>query len=198
MKLMFVLVSMSSLLALDVLAAGSEAIIKQRAKELSNQNNVQQGVPPPSQSPAAAPKPATAAPSTPLTPQQALAKLQTDLAAIKVNSAVTPAQKQQLARDFTLLAQGSRKPSPAAASKLAEDMSAALAQKPLTEGTRSRLAQNLNAALNPGNIPASQMQEIVSDVQAIFQVSGLARKDAVAIADSVKAIAAELQKPAAN
>jgi hypothetical protein len=198
MKLMFVLMSASGLLVLNTLAAGSEAIIKQRAKELSNQNNVQQGVPPPSQSPAAAPKPAAAAPSTPLTPQQALAKLQTDLAAVKVNSTVTPAQKQQLARDFTLLAQGSRKPSPAAANKLAEDMSAALAQKSLTEGTRSRLAQNLNAVLNPGNISASQMQEIVSDVQAIFQVSGLPRKDAVAIADSVKAIGAELQKPAAH
>jgi hypothetical protein len=198
MKLMFVLMSASGFLVLNTLAAGSEAIIKQRAKELSNQNNVQQGVPPPSQSPAAAPKPATAAPSTPLTPQQALAKLQTDLAAIKVNSTVTPAQKQQLARDFTMLAQGSRKPSPAAANKLAEEMSAALAQKPLTEGARSRLAQNLNAVLNPGNISTSQMQEIVSDVQAIFQVSGLPRKDAVAIADSVKAIGAELQKPAAH
>ena len=194
---MFVLVGVGSLMALNAVAAGSEAIIKQRAKDLSNQNNVRQGVAPPSQNPAAAPKPATAAPAA-LTPQQALAKLQTDLGAIKVGSTATAAQKQQLARDFTLLAQGSRKPSPAAANKLAEDIAAALAQKPLTEGSRSRLAQNLNAVLNPGNISASQMNEIVSDVQAIFQVSGLPRKDAVAIADSVKAIAAELQKPAAN
>ena len=191
-----ILVVSGSLLALNAFAAGSEAIIKQRAKDLSNQNNVRQGVPP-TQPPPTAPKPATTAPST-LTPQQALAKLQTDLAAIKVNSTVTPAQEQQLARDFTLVSQGPRKPSPAAANKLAEDLSGALAQKPLTEGTRSRLVQNLNAALNPGTVSASQMQEIFSDVQAIFQVSGLARKDAVAIADSVKALASELQKPAAN
>jgi len=197
MKLMFFSVCAGSLVAHNVLGAGSEAIIKQRAKDLSDQNNVRQGVTPPSQQPPAAPKPATTTPTT-LTPQQALAKLQTDLAAIKVNSAVTPTQKQQLARDFALVAQGTRKPSPAAANKLAEDMSAALAQKPLTEGTRSRLAQNLNAALNPGNYSASQMQDIVSDVQAIFQVAGLSRKDAVAIADSVKAIASDLQKPAAN
>ena len=83
MKQMFVLVSASSLMALNVVAAGSEAIIKQRAKDLSNQNNVRQGVAPPTQPPPTAPKPATTAPST-LTPQQALAKLQTDLAAIKV------------------------------------------------------------------------------------------------------------------
>ncbi len=197
MKLILLMIGVSSLLATHAFAAGSEAIIKQRAKDLSNQNNVRQGVPPPSQPPPAAPKPATTAPAV-LTPQQALAKLQTDLAAIKVDAQVTPAQKQQLARDFMALAQGARKPSPAAANKLAEDVSAALAQKPLTDGTRSRLSQNLNAALNPGNIPATQMQEIVSDVQAIFQVSGLPRKDAVAIADDVKAIAAELQKPAAN
>ena len=91
-------------MALNVVAAGSEAIIKQRAKDLSNQNNVRQGVAPPTQPPPTAPKPATTAPST-LTPQQALAKLQTDLAAIKVNSTVTSAQKQQLARDFTLVSQ---------------------------------------------------------------------------------------------
>jgi hypothetical protein len=197
MKLMFVLVGAGSLMALNALAAGSEAIIKQRAKDLSNQNNVRQGVPPPSQAPAAAPRTSTTAPAT-LSPQQALAKLQTDLAAVKVNSNVTPAQKQQLARDFTVLAQGARKPSPATANKLAEELSAALAQQALSEGKLSRLTQNLNAALNPGNIPASQMQEIVSDVQAIFQVSGLPRKDAAAIADSVRAIAAELQKPATN
>ena len=197
MKLMFVLMGVGCLLAINALAAGSEAIIKQRAKDLSNQNNVRQGVAPPSQVPPAAPKPNASAP-TALTPQQALAKFQTDMAAIKVNSPVTLAQKQQLVRDFMVLAQGARKPSPGAANKLAEDLSAALSQKTLSEGTRSRLSQDVNAALNPENIQASQMQEIVSDVQAVFQANGLARKDAVALAEDVKAIAAELQKPAAK
>jgi len=36
------------------------------------------------------------------------------------------------------------------------------------------------------------MQDIVSDVQAVFQTSGIARKDAVVIADDLKAITAEL------
>ena len=124
-----------------------------------------------------------------------MAKLQADLAAIKPNSKITVEQKQQLARDLIALAQGAKKPSFGIANKLAEDMLEALSQKALSEGTRSRLLQDLNGALNPGNIQATQMQDIVSDVQAIFQSSGVARKAAVTIADDVKGIAAELQKP---
>src|SRR5713226_3024118 len=134
-----ILIASGSLLALNAFAAGSEAIIKQRAKELSNQNNVRQGVPSPAQ-----PQPPanqTTPPPVTLTP---MAKLQTDVSAIKPNSQVTPAQKQQLARSLMALAQGPKKPSSGAVNKLAEDMSAALSQKALSEGTRSRLVQDLN------------------------------------------------------
>ena len=191
MKSMFILVTAASLLTVNAFAAGSEAIIKQRAKELRDQNNVRQGVPPPAPPVQKAANQNTAqAPA--LTPN---AKLQVDLAAIKPNAQVTPEQKQKLTSDLMALAQG-KKPSLGAANKLATDMSTALAQKTLSEGARSRLVQDLNAAFNPANIQALQMQDIVSDVQAVFQTAGVARKDAVTIADNVKAIAAELQKPA--
>src|SRR5438552_5314495 len=85
-----ILIASGSLLALNAFAAGSEAIIRQRAKELSNQNNVRQGVPPPAQPPPQASQ--TAPPTATLTP---MARLQTDIAAIKLNSPATPAQKQQ-------------------------------------------------------------------------------------------------------
>ena len=186
-----ILVVSGSLLALNAFAAGSEAIIRQRAKELSNQNNVRQGVPPPAQPPPQASQ--TAPPPVALTP---MAKLQIDVAGIKLNSPATPAQKQQLAHDLMVLAQGPKKPSSGAVNKLAEDMSAALSQKALSEGTRSRLVQDLNGALNPGNLQPTQMQDIVSDVQAVFQTAGVSRKDAVAIGDDVKAIVGELQKSA--
>jgi len=189
MKLIFVV--SASLLALNAFPAGSEAIIKQRAKELSNQNNVRQGVPPPAQPPPQANQ--TAPPAAALKP---MGKLQTDVAAIKLNSPVTPTQKQQLGRDLMVLAQGPKKPSSGAVNKLAEDMSAALSQKALSEGARSRLVQDLNGALNPGNLQPTQMQDIVSDVQAVFQTAGVSRKDAVAIGDDVKAISAELPKSA--
>jgi len=166
--------------------AGSEAIIRQRAKELSNQNNVRQGVPPPA---AKAPPAASQSAAQPaVTPT---VKLQSDLATIKVNSPVTAAQKQQIVSDLMALAQG-KKPSPGATSKLVNDMTAALAQHAPSEAARSRLVLNLKTALNPGGIPATQMQDIYGDVQAVFQTSGLARKDAVIIAEDLKAIAVEL------
>ena len=191
MKPIFVSLTLAIFLPASTFAAGSEAIIKQRAKELRDQNNVRQGVPAPAP-PQQPTKPNATQPAA-LTP---VAKLQADLAAIKPNSQVTAEQKQQLNRDLLALALGPKKPSPGATSKLAADMSAALAQKAPSEATRSRLVQDLNGVFNPANIQASQMQDIVSDVQAVFQTSGVPRKDAVTIADDVKAIAAELQKPA--
>jgi hypothetical protein len=48
--------------------------------------------------------------------------------------------------------------------------------------------------LNPANIQSAQMQAIFADIQAIFQVNGLSRKDAMRIADDAKAIAAETKR----
>src|SRR6185503_5924339 len=92
-----------------VFGQSSEVIIKQRAKELSNQNNVRQGVAPPAQPPGA---PA----ATPVTQAQnpALTKLQTDLAAIQAGSIPTAEQKQKIATDIIAASQGT-KPSAAAA-----------------------------------------------------------------------------------
>ena len=76
-----------------VFGQSSEVIIKQRAKELSNQNNVRQGVAPPTQQ-----KPAPGAPAaTPVTQPQnpALTKLQTDLAAIQAGSIPTACAKNK-------------------------------------------------------------------------------------------------------
>jgi hypothetical protein len=193
MKLTLAVLGLASLLAANAFAAGSEAIIKQRAKDLSNQNNVRQGIPPAGQ-----PPPPTIGPTRPaMTPQQmAMAHLQADFAAFKPNSPATAEQKQKLARDLMALAQGAQKPAFGRFNKLAEDISAALAQKNLSEGTRSRLLQDLNGAFNPANVQPTQMQDIFSDVQAIFQSNGSTRKEAVAIADDVKAITGEIQKPA--
>ena len=74
---------------------------------------------------------------------------------------------------------------------MADELSAAVAQKPLSDTDRNRLLTDLAAVLNPANIQPAQMQTIIADVQAIFQVNGLARKDAVKITDAVKAVAAE-------
>jgi hypothetical protein len=174
--------------------AGPEVIVREHAKELSNQNNVRQGVAPPTQpaNPATA-TPATAAPR----PSPAITKLQTDLAAIKADCPATAEQKQKIAQDLVLAAQAA-KPSAATAEKLSADLAAAFAEKPLPAASRVRLAQELDAVLNPGKYPQAKLEGIYADVQAIFQANGLKRNTAVAIAEDVKALSADIQKGGAK
>jgi hypothetical protein len=176
--------------------AGPDVIIKQRAKELVNQNNVRQGVTPPTQ-PAA--PPASASQSGEPAPQpRALAALQSDLAAVKPGSQPSVAEKQKMTRDLLAMAQTGAKPTSASAAKLVDDVTAALSSISLSSNGRARFVQELDAVLNPGKYPQAKMQAIFDDVQAIFQADGLPRKDAVRIADSVKTLAAEVQNPAAH
>lgn len=164
-------------------------IIRERAKELRDQNNVRQGVAPPTQAQPGATPTAPAGPT--LSP--AILRFNTDIAAIQADAQVTPDQKQKLAQELVVAAQGP-KPSFASASKLAADLSAAFTEKPLSGTSRARFVQELDAVLNPGKYPQAKVDGIIRDVQAIFQENGLARIKAVAIADDVKAIATEIQK----
>lgn len=176
--------------------AGPEQI-KQRAKELSNQNNVRQGIAPatppkPAQPAPQATSPAVAAPA-PVTPQQAAVKLKADLAKIKPGSQVTVPQRQELTRDLLGIVQAPTKPSSTSVAKLAADMAAALSQKAIGAADLDRLVQNLVAALGNATLPPSQLQAIGADVQAIFQNSGAARNAAVQIADDLKAVTSEIR-----
>ena len=180
------------------LVAGSlfadPSIVKERALELRNQNNVQQGVTPPSQPAQPAAAPGAGAPPTPI--QQSIAKLRADLTALKAGSSATAVQLQQIARDLTAAAQGANKPTPPTAAGLANSLAGAFTQKPLADKDCGRLLSDLAAVLNPAKIQAAQMQAIYADIQAIFQANGMARKDALKIVDQVKAVAADTQKPA--
>jgi len=187
------MIGAATLLAGSVVA--DPIIVKQRALELRNQNNVRQGVTPPGQpaQPAQpAPTPGTSASPTPI--QQSTAKLRADLTAIKANSPATAEQKQQIARDLMAAAQGANKPSQSTAAGLANSLATAFAEKPLADKDCSRLVSDLAAVLNPAKIQPAQMQAIYADIQAVFQANGMARKDALKIADQAKAIGAETQK----
>jgi hypothetical protein len=194
MKTVLAMLGATMILAANVFAQ-ADIIIKQRAKEIRDQNNVRQGINPAPQ-PAQPSQPGTPTASTAPTPllKQNLAKLQADLAAIQANSSVTAVQKQQLTKDLLACAQGASKPSGGTISSLADSLAAAFAQKPLSDTDRGRLVSRLAAVLNPANIQSAQMQAIYADIQAIFQVNGMARKDAVKIVDQVKAVAAETQR----
>jgi hypothetical protein len=193
MRTAFVLIGTAIFLAASAFA--DPIIVKQRALELRDQNNVRQGIAPATQpgqggQPAA---PVTSSPPSQLL-QQSLAKVKADLTAIQANSPVTTTQKQQLTKDLLACAQGAGKPSQATVSALADSLTAAFSQKPLSDASRNRLVSRLAAVMNPANIQPSQLQAIYADVQAIFQDNGTVRRDAVKIADQVKAIGAETQK----
>jgi len=193
MRRAFALLGAVTFLTGSVLA-GPEIVLK-RARETRDQNNVRQGVASPAQptqpvAPAA--PPAATAPNPQL--QQSLAKVRANLAAIQANATVTPGQKQQLTTNLLACAQGASKPSPGTVAALSESLTAAFAQKPLSEGSRNRLVSDLAVVLNPAKYTATQMQAVCGDVQAIFQANGMARREAVQIADQVKAVAAETQR----
>ncbi len=188
------ILTLTGLLLAGVALAGPQEIIKQRAKELSNQNNVRQGVAPPTQ--AATPvaqNPGAAAPVA----SPALTRLQADLAAIKAGTPVTAAQTQRLTQDLLAVAQGGKPTT--TAPKLAEDLANAFAERPLSAASRARLVQELDAVLNPAKYPTAKMDGIFADVQAIFQerednpMASQSRQKAQAIADNVKAMAREVQ-----
>jgi hypothetical protein len=186
MKLALV-VAVANVLAIGSVLAGPETIVRERAKELSNQNNVRQGVAPPTQAqPTPTTTPGTPAPAIP-PKSQAVLQFETDLGSIKANDPVTAAIKQKLTADIMAIAEGT-KPSATAAAKLAEDLATAASAKPLDPKYRSRLGTELDAILNPTKYPKSNPSGIYSDIQATFQTNGLERKQAVAISEDVKAL----------
>ncbi len=195
---------MASLLALMLLAGNALAqgaqgeLIKQKAIQQRNINNEQQGITPP-----AAPAPGAAPSSAPSGPQgissaqqQLIDKLQSDLAAIKPGSQVTPDQKLQLESDFTALAKGVSKPSKSRLTKLADDLSAALAGNNISVKDHAQLAKDLNIIMNSGNpnLTPAQTQTFVTAAQTVLKTGGVAGPETLAVTVDLKAIVNDLQQ----
>lgn len=194
MKTIACVVIIASLPTVSMFGQTSQAL--KRARELNNQNNVRQGVPPPTPPQRPAP-PAVAKPTTPTptaTPQQAIARIQADLAALKPGKAATVEQKQQLIRDLSAAARGANKPSLPTVTTFANGLIAALADKSLGAPEQARLAQNLEAVLNSGGMAQKQYDAVIDDVQAILQVGGAKRPQAMEAANQLKAVGAEVRK----
>src|SRR3954469_5131282 len=116
---------------------GAENIIKQRAKNVANENNNRNVEP--GTTPAAAPaRPAAApvAPPAPLNPaQQAYVHFQSDLLSVGTNS--PPDMKDRLAKDLAAVPQGANKPSQATLAKLSEHLTASLAEAKLPSAKKT-------------------------------------------------------------
>lgn len=173
---------------------GAQAdMIKRRAKETANQNNVRQGVPSPAPTPTPAPRPATPATSNKTTAAQSIVNLRADLAGFKTGAVATADQKQKFIRNLALSARGT-KPSLPTVQKFVNSLTAALTGATLTTEQQARLAQNLDAVLNSKPLPATQFDKIIEDTQAILEVGTVKRAVAVSIAAELKAIGAEVRR----
>jgi len=185
---------------LCVEAVGQIDQVKRRARDLSNQNNVRQGVPPPVQTP---PKPAHSLPprvaATNTAPNAAtlqarnVAKIQKDLAAVKTGSAATEGQRQQLITDIAASARGA-KPGSGLVKTFVESLTATLPDGTLTAEHQSRLAQDIEAVVNSKAFSPEQYAAILADAQATLVVAGIKRQSAAVPVKNLKAIGDELRR----
>jgi hypothetical protein len=196
MKILLATVAVSGLLASHVFGQGAQADqIERRAKELVNQNNVRQGIrspaPPPVRRAPGVANPGAAIPAS--TPEQSIAKLRTDLAALKPGSPATPEQKRQLIKDIAVACRGP-KPSLPAVSTFVNALTGASVDRTLEPAQVSRLAQDIDAVANSAGMPSSRLDAIIADVQAILQVEGANRNHAVSAANHLKTVGLEVQR----
>jgi hypothetical protein len=189
---------------------GSDAIARQRAKNLANQNNNRPVDPatPPGATPAMPAKPAPtpapgslAAPVTQAKPnqhQQNIAKLKVDVTRIHTEHKVTDQSKQEFSHDLLSVAQGTTKPSPAAISKLADDLLPALAASSVTTAADEKLVQRLVVLVNSGGLSTERTHEISEETQTALQSAGVSPADASKVAGDLQAIAADVRPAAAK
>jgi len=172
---------------------GVDAIAKQRARDVANQNN-NRGTQIPGTT--AAPN-RPAAPAAPqMTPaQQAFASFQTQLFGVTTN--VTADQKSVLARDMGSVAQGP-KPSQGTLTKLSDHLTTAVAEaNKLTSQHKMRMAQEIGVLLNSVNTPPAQKDAMIKDVQSTLESSGASSDNASAVAADLKSVTEEI-KPSAK
>ncbi len=172
---------------------GVDAIAKQRARDVSNQN-ANRGMEPPGAPAAAAHAANPAVSSTPLTPaQQAYATFQTQLFGVTTN--VTADQKSAIAREMSNVAQGT-KPSQGTLTKLSDHLTTALVESTkLTTQKKTRLAQDVGVLLNNASAAQTQKDALIQDVQSILESGGASTDNAAAVAADLKSVTEEI-KPA--
>jgi hypothetical protein len=172
--------------------AGPEQIIKQRAKDLRDQNNARQGVQPTAPAPVQPQRPASPAPATPSPAQQSLMRFQASLGEIKAGAVLDEALKQKLARELSGAAQY-KKPSAANLDRFVTALFNALAAKPLSATSRTRLVQDIDAVLNPAKYPQAKMPAIYDDVQSILKTAGVPVTRVAEVNAALRALGAEVQ-----
>lgn len=194
-RLILALTLLLAMVSAITVVAQSDMIILQKAKNLRDANNAQQGVPP-------AASPSTPTPAAPgdstLSPVQqeikrGLDKVATDLASFNSGTTASVDQKQSLQRDLLALSRGSIKPSKDNLAKLAEDLSSALSSSSAS-GEHGKLAAALGVILNSSMTTPVQTQKSVQIAQDYLKSNGAPDSAVQAVVNDCKAILAEVQK----
>jgi methyl-accepting chemotaxis protein len=195
MKRVFVFSLFTALFVNHSFGQGVQEMIKQKAKNIRDQNNARQGVPPPQAPP---PPSAPAAPSGPQgisqAQQQSIDKLSTDLSAIKPGSEATADQKQQISTDILALAKGVSKPSKESLTKLVNNLSATLSDKSTSMTQQPQLAKSINVVVNSGNLTLGQSQAFIKAALDALKSAGVNEQQLQSIGTDLKSIVTDLQK----
>ncbi|HWF17772.1 MAG TPA: hypothetical protein VG754_00810 [Verrucomicrobiae bacterium] len=179
------------------IAMASAELVKEKAKQQRDINNQQQGIAPAPSSPApgvSAPSPSGPQPGISPAQQALVERLQNDLAIFKTGATVTPEQKSRIQDDLSLLMKGSYKPSKATLAKLAEHLSAALAEKPLSPTYMTRLSRDINIVVNSAFLTPAQSQRFVADAQLALKNGGVSAGTVQLIGNDLGSIINEIQK----
>ena len=181
--------------------AGSEHLVKQRAKDVRDQENMRQGVPP--ASPAtipARPAPPAQPTLTPYTTRQPAPSVSTQAAAISDNLGIiqkadsaTGDQVRELAQSLSTAARGDSKPSANSITKLADDLTSAIAGADMSTSKRARLAGSIERALNDP-LNAGEMETLANDVHDMLRDAGAGRVDAKVVSNDLRSIIADNQR----
>ena len=173
---------------------GVDAMAKQRAKDVANENN-HRNVETPGTAPAA-PTATAPAPAPLNAAQQAYARFQSSVFAVNSNS--TPGLKQQFTSNLGAVAQGANKPSQASVSKLSDHLTTALAEAKLTSANKTHLSQEVARLMNSGNQTPEKSQAMIKDVQSTLESAGASSENAAAVATDLQSVADEIQKTASK
>jgi len=192
MKRLIILVAALSCLTASA-QIGVDAIAKQRARDVANQNNHRGTEPPNYSQPGQAHSATPAAPATPqLTPaQQAYAAFQKQLFGVTTNA--TADQKGALAAGMGNVAQGT-KPSQATLTKLSGHLTTALGESTkLTLQRKTHMAQEIGVLLNSANTPQTQKDAMVQDIQSSLEGGGASSENASAVAADLTSVTDEIK-----
>jgi hypothetical protein len=192
MKL-FIALTCALFMAKGVPADPYSAAIRQAqnvsAKETAANRQLLDNPPPPAAPPQNNPPPTDPALQATL---RNIESLRTDFAAIGNADAASSltVHKQLLTNDLAIAAQGA-KPQPASISKLADDLTTAIAGKEKLRAPQPKLAQFIHAIFNSAHLTAAQQQMIFDGVKKIFTDGGASPDETANVVNDIKTIASE-------